>query len=482
MSRLIWKVISKEFPVAVYKCEVCDYVYDEDKEGTKWDDLSEDWTCPVCGSPRSYFKMIEAVEEPTASDSAPAVKSKSIDEFRRSSDKLEETMADIHAMAETGESIIEPMRTRKSVVSWDDILIRGAQLAKIPLNDDESVSTKTVIGPKAKQPLVIDTPVYVSHMSFGALSREVKIALAKGSAMARTAMCSGEGGILPESLENSHKYVFEYVPHQYSVTEENLRRVDAIEIKIGQSSKPGMGGHLPGAKVTKEIAEVRGVPEGVDVVSPSHFDDILTPDDLKRKVAWLRETSGGKPIGVKIAAGHIEADLEVILKANPDFITIDGRPGATGASPKYIKAATSVPTILALYRARQYLDKQGATDISLIITGGLRVSSDFAKALALGADAVAIATAALIACGCQQYRVCHTGKCPVGITTQDPELRARLDIDRSATHLANYLSVCTTELKHFARLTGNNAVAGLSIDDLCTTNSEISEHTAIAHV
>ncbi|MCX6829665.1 MAG: glutamate synthase-related protein [candidate division Zixibacteria bacterium] len=469
--------------MAVYKCDVCDYLYDEDKEGIKWSDLPADWVCPVCGSPKSYFKIVEGdkSEQPTV---APAIKpsAASADDFRRTSDELEIYMADIRTMAETGQSVIEPMRTKKPVISWDDILIKGAQLARIPLNEKEQVSTTTVIGPKAKQPLVIETPIYVSHMSFGALSKEVKIALARGSAAARTAIASGEGGILPESFGNAYKYIFEYVPNRYSVSEENLRKVDAIEIKIGQSSKPGMGGHLPGAKVTKEIAAVRGFEEGHDIISPAHFDDILTPEDLAEKVARLREISGGRPIGVKIAAGNIEADLRIILHAKPDFITIDGRPGGTGASPKYIKAATSLPTIFALYRARKFLDENGGRDISLVITGGLRVSSDFAKALALGADAVAIATAALIACGCQQYRVCHTGKCPVGITTQEPELRARLNIDKSAVQLENFLKVCTTELRDFARLTGNNNVHGLSISDLCTVNSEISNHTEISHV
>jgi glutamate synthase domain-containing protein 2 len=466
--------------MAVYKCTVCNYLYDEVKEGTKWEDLPDDWVCPVCGSAKSYFILVEAGEE--QADSSSKTSTPSLDDFRRTSDDLEVYMADIRAMAETGKSVIEPMRTKKPVVSWDDILIKGAQLARIPLNDDEQVSAATVIGPSARHPLVIETPLYVSHMSFGALSKEVKIALAKGSAAVKTAMCSGEGGILPESLENSYKYIFEYVPNEYSVTEENLKKVDAIEIKVGQSSKAGMGGHLPSPKVTKEIAEIRGFDEGMDIISPAHFDDILTAEDLKRKVSWLRETSGGKPIGVKIAAGNIEADLEVILHAKPDFITIDGRPGATGASPKFVKAATSVPTIFALHRARKFLDEKGASNISLMITGGFRVSSDFAKALALGADAIPIASAALMACGCQQYRLCHADKCPVGVTTQDPELRARFDIDRSTKQLENYLRVCTEELKHFARLTGNNNVHSLSILDLCTTNSEISDHTMVEHV
>jgi len=185
---------------------------------------------------------------------------------------------------------------------------------------------------------------------------------------------------------------------------------------------------------------------------------------------------------VKIAAGDIEDDLEVILYAEPDYITIDGRPGATAAASKYIKAATSVPTIFALYRARKYLDEHGAKDVSLVITGGLRVSSDFAKALALGADAVAIGTAALIACACQQYRMCHTGLCPVGVTTQKPALRGRLQSDISARQLEHFLRVSTDELRDFARLTGNDDVHALSIRNLCTTCSEISGHTAIPHV
>ncbi|MCP4686227.1 MAG: hypothetical protein GY867_12380 [bacterium] len=176
------------------------------------------------------------------------------------------------------------------------------------------------------------------------------------------------------------------------------------------------------------------------------------------------------------------ADLEFILASEPDFITLDGRSGATGASPRYIKAATSVPTIFALYRARRYLDSSGNKDVSLVITGGLMVSSDFAKALAIGADAIAIATAALMACGCQQYRICHTGKCPMGIATQGPNSRKRLDIEESAVNLANCFRACTSELRHFARLTGNDDVHRLALSDLCTTNSEISGHTDIEHV
>ncbi len=469
--------------MAQYQCDVCQFIYDEDKEGTPWKDLPDDWVCPVCGTAKKYFTLFEGppVEEKTP---APAYEEETglqipID-LQKTTSPVEDDFEDIHEMAESGKSVNEPMRTKKPTISWDEILFKGAQLATVPLNADEQVSTQTIIGPRAKKPLVIDTPVYVSHMSFGALSKEAKIALAKGSAAAKTAMCSGEGGILPESIASAYKYIFEYVPNQYSVTEENLKRVDAVEIKIGQSAKPGMGGHLPAHKVTEEIAAIRGFQPGEEIISPSHFKDINNKEELKQKVDWLREVSEGKPIGVKIAAGHITADLEVALFANPDFITIDGRAGATGSAPKFIKAATSVPTIFALLTARKALEDR--EEVSLIITGGLRVSSDFAKALALGADAVAIATAALIAIGCQQYRICNTGKCPVGITTQDPVLRSRCNSDKSARRLANFLRVVTEELKDFARLTGKRDVHHLSITDLFTANSEISNFTPIEHV
>ena len=477
--------------MARYTCEVCGYVYDEEKEGMKFEALPDDWACPVCESGKNCYKLFQDAPnqdgpnedarggpEPAASGGPTAPAS----DLERPFDDFELAMKDIHRIAETGASIIEPMRTRAPSFSWDDILIKGAQLAKIPLNHEEPVRTETVIGPKAAIPLVLDSPVYITHMSFGAISREAKIALARGSAAVKTAVCSGEGGILPESFEHAHKYIFEYVPNRYSVTEENLRRVDAIEIKFGQSAKPGMGGHLPGEKVTDEIAAIRGFPKGADIISPAHFEDILTREDLKGTVDRLRETSGGRPIGVKFAAGDIEGDLEVALHAEPDFITIDGRAGATGAAPKFVKAAASVPTIFALWRARKFMDQMGAADVSLLITGGFRISPDFAKALALGADAVAIGTAALMACGCQQYRMCGSGKCPMGIATQDPELRARLDIDRAAKGVENFLRVSTEELKDFARLTGNRDVHELSIHDLCTTNSEISNHTEIEHV
>ncbi len=228
---------------------------------------------------------VEAAGEPTESSQ--------LARWKRSSDDVERHLDEIHTIAETGRSIIEPMRTRKATTSWDDLLIKGAQLATLPLNDEEPVCTETILGPRAAKPLVIDTPIMVSHMSFGALSREIKTALARGSAAVGTAICSGEGGLLEDEWANAHRYIFEYVPNRYSVTDENLRRVSAIEIKFGQSAKPGMGGHLPGNKVTSEIAAVRGRQEGRDIISPAHFSDVHSPDDLRRLVDSLRRDPRG---------------------------------------------------------------------------------------------------------------------------------------------------------------------------------------------
>lgn len=464
--------------MAKYKCSVCGYVYDEEKEGKPFRDLEK---CPVCQQPAEKFELLNSEQKTMeAAEEGAQTNSLAYDPALVRTDEKARYMKEIHEMAVSGKSISGAMGTRMNMPNWDDILILGAQLNPAPLNDGEFVNATTVIGKNAKRPMILDGPVYISHMSFGALSKEIKTALSKGAALAHTAMCSGEGGILKEEKSAAYKYIFEYVPNKYSVTDENLRTSDAIEIKIGQGTKPGMGGHLPGEKVTKEIAMLRGKKQGEEVQSPSKFPEIQTKDDLKEMVTMLRNRSDGRPIGVKIAAGRIERDLEYCVYAEPDFITIDGRGGATGSSPYFLREATSVPTIYALYRARKYLDSIHS-DISLVITGGLRVSADFAKAIAMGADAVAVASAPLIAAACQQYRICGSGNCPMGIATQDPELRSRLHVDAAAQRVANYLNVSFAELKTFARITGHQNLHDLSVDDLVTINREISEHTNIEH-
>ena len=474
----------------MYKCSICGYIYNEKEQGKLFSELPEDWKCPICTAPKFLFEEVEQNDEKKqetneSSNDHPIIEDpNSLDylgEYIRTNDNVEKHMDIIHEMAKTGSPVIAPMKTQLPIISWDDILILGAQLNPFPLNEHDDVNTKTTIGKKAKKPMVIESPVYITHMSFGALSKELKISLARGAAANKTAMCSGEGGILPEEMQESYKYIFEYVPNKYSVTDDNLKNSDAIEIKIGQGTKPGMGGHLPAEKVTKEISEIRNKPMDHDIISPSKFEEVNSKEGLKEMVDMLREKSEGRPIGIKIAAGHIEKDLDFIAYANPDFITIDGRGGATGASPKLLKDATTVPTIFALHRARKYLDKNNL-DIDLVITGGLRVASDFAKALAIGADAIAIGSAAMMAAGCQQYRICGSGKCPVGCATQDEELRKRLDVDKSAKRVFNYLHASLEELTSFARITGHKDIHDLNVGDLCTANSEISNYTDIPHV
>ena len=459
--------------MAIYKCNICGAIYDEEKEERPFSELD---ACPVCKQPSSCFQIVSGEDKNMIGKSYSG--ELDYDEATARRDSSCRYMAEIHEMAVTGRTIGGSMSTQMPMPGWDDILMLGAQLNPPPLDDDVAVDTTTVIGKHAKKPMVLDSPIYISHMSFGALSREIKIALAQGSAMAKTAMCSGEGGILPEEKQAAYKYIFEYIPNKYSVTSENLRTSDAIEIKIGQGTKPGMGGHLPGEKVTAEIADIRGKKQGEDIQSPSKFPELNSKEDLRSMVNTLRELSEGRPIGIKIAAGNIERDLEYCVFAEPDFVTIDGRGGATGSSPLFLREATSVPTIYALSRARKYLDSVHS-EISLVITGGLRVSADFAKALAMGADAVAIASAALIAAACQQYRICGSGNCPVGVATQNPELRGRMQTSAAALRVANFLNVSCKELETFARVTGNSSVHDLSMEQLITLNRDIAEYTGI---
>jgi glutamate synthase (NADPH) GltB2 subunit (EC 1.4.1.13) len=351
-----YSTATEGYCMVLYRCNICGvFEYDTDAGlpsmgiplGTDPRELLPDWHCPICHADASHLTVVDSPlasrNQPYTTEKEPlrdgirmVIPAEGTEDTARipTPAPMEEYLSDIRFMAMTGISVIEPMRTRKSVPSWDDILIAGAQIARIPLNREVEVATRTILGPRAARPMVLEIPLFISHMSFGALSREAKIALARGSAAVGTAIGSGEGGILEDERRNAYRYIFEYVPNRYSVTEENLASVDAIEIKLGQSAEPGLGAHLPGRKVTPEIARVRGFPEGTDIISPAAFDDIRNGEDLARKIEWLRSRSGGRPIGVKIAAGNIREDLEVLIQARPDFITLDGRPGGTGAAPK----------------------------------------------------------------------------------------------------------------------------------------------------
>lgn len=474
--------------MTTYVCDIC-YVYQYkathgDKgtniqPGTHPKDFPNDWECPFCGSNADHL-MPEEAETPIKAEDLPHF-AEYLAKWTRQKDELEKDMETIHSMAIHAESVFSSMRTKLDATSWDSLLFLGAQMATLPLNEDEEVSLMTVIGPKSKRPLELSMPVFVSHMSFGALSKEAKLSLARGSAKVGTAIGSGEGGVLKEELDTAGRYIFEYVPNRYSYNIEDMKRVDAIEVKIGQSTKPGMGGHLPGEKVTAEIAELRGFPIQTDIISPARFPDIDGVDGFRELIDELRSAGNGVPVGLKIAAGHIEKDLDMVMEAGADFVTIDGRPGGTGSTLNYVKDSTSIPTVIALDRARRHIDDAGS-DLTLVITGGLRSSADVAKALAMGADAVALGTACLMAIGCQQYRLCNTGKCPTGVTTQNPELRLRLVADYSAKRLANFLNTMASELKDFSRLTGRSDVHDLSCDDLVCTDLNLSRSMSIRHM
>lgn len=368
---------------------------------------------------------------------------------------------------------------RTTLPKWSDIQFLPAQLAKRPLLDHEQVSTQVTIGPNARRPLRLEMPLFVSDMSFGALSKEAKIALSKGAELAGTGICSGEGGMLPEEQRNNSRYFYELASAQFGFSWEKLDNVQAFHFKGGQGAKTGTGGHLPGTKVTAEIAKVRGLRAGETAISPATFPNLKDIDDFRSFAQKVRDRTGGIPIGFKIAASHIEADIQFALDVGVDYIILDGRGGGTGSAPTILRDNSNVPTIPALARARKYLDRAGAGNVTLVITGGLRIAEDFAKALMLGADAIAVSNAALQAIGCLGMRACGTNNCPVGIATQKESLRSRLIVERSAEQLANYFGATNQLIKVIARACGYDDVAKFERGDLSTFSYGMHRLTGI---
>jgi methylamine---glutamate N-methyltransferase subunit C len=363
---------------------------------------------------------------------------------------------------------------------WDDIQLLTAQLHRPPLIDDAQVGTDVVIGPRAQKPLRLAIPLFVSDMSFGALSEEAKIALARGAEAAGTGICSGEGGMLPEEQSSNSRYFYELASGRFGYSIDKVKLAQAFHFKSGQAAKTGTGGHLPGNKVTRRIAEVRGLAEGQDAISPARFADLETPADYAAVAREVREATGGTPIGLKLSAQHIEKDIDFVLAAGADYIILDGRGGGTGAAPNVFKNNISVPTIPALARARRHLDRSGASDVTLIATGGMRTEGDFLKALALGADALALANAPLQAIGCLGMRACHTNNCPVGIATQKEHLRARLEIARSAQRLENWFSATIQLMRVMARACGHNHLSKFTHTDLVTWSRDMADLSGVA--
>ena len=363
---------------------------------------------------------------------------------------------------------------RDRLPSWDEIQILTAQFARRPLASDAEVDCALVIGPEARRPLRLEMPLLVTDMSFGSLSREAKIALAMGAEQAGTAICSGEGGMLPEEQAENSRYLFELGPARYGYSEDILHKIQAFHFKGGQSAKTGVGGVLPGAKVPEEIAKVRGIEAGQDAVSPPVIPDLETPAEFRRFADGVREKTGGIPVGFKLSANHVEQDLAFALEAGADYVILDGRGGGTGASPALLRDHISVPTIPALARARHYLDLRGASGrVTLIVTGGLRTPADCIKALALGADGIALGNSAIQAVGCVGARICHTNRCPSGVATQDPELRRRMDPQEGGERLGRFLGASMELMKVLSRAAGRARLADLGREDLITFNREL---------
>lgn len=369
---------------------------------------------------------------------------------------------------------------RTSVPRWDDIQVLTAQLQKLPLFDDDPVSTKVVIGPNAKKPLELEIPLFVSDMSFGALSQEAKTALSRGAQMAGTGICSGEGGMLPEEQAENSRYFYELASARFGYSDDKVAKTQAFHFKGGQGAKTGTGGHLPGNKVSGKIAEVRNLKPGTAAISPPRFSDLSNTQEFADFGDHIRSITGGIPIGFKLSAQHIEKDIDFALEAKADYIILDGRGGGTGAAPTIFRDHISVPTIPALARARRHLDTSAAKGVTLIATGGLRTAPDFVKALALGADALAVSNSAMQAIGCIAMRACNSNNCPVGIATQKDHLRQRLEIAASATRLKNFFLASTDLMKVLARACGHHDLSHFNIDDLSTYDEQMARLTGIA--
>lgn len=413
-----------------------------------------------------------------------------------------EAISEVHALAQLGRYQVRGFNTfNKRLPTFDDLTFVPATLTRLPLEGyREYCDTTTILGGGrglVSEPIKLDIPIYVASMSFGALSASAKAALGHGASKVGTMTCTGEGGMLEEERAASTKLVYQMSAARYGLDLDHLRRADGVEIIVGQGAKPGTGGLLLGMKISPRVAKMRTLPEGADQRSTSRHPDWLGADDLAVKIEELRiATNYRVPIFVKMGATRPRYDVAVAAKAGADVIVVDGAEGGTGASPEMMLNHTAIPTMSAIRAARESLDECGMSGkVSLVISGGIRSGTDVAKCLALGADAVMIGNSAMMALGCNSPRYfddyaklgtspgachhCHTGLCPVGIATQNPELEERMNVAAGAERVARFLAAMTMEVSLLAKACGKSSVHNLEAEDLRALSFEASAFTGV---
>lgn len=393
------------------------------------------------------------------------------------------TLNEISRKAHAGSYKIRSTGSTRILPTFDDLVITPAQVSRPPIDKyREPCRTDVVLGSRfAEKPLELETPIMIGAMSFGALSKDAKMALAIGASLAGTAANTGEGGMLPEERKLANKLIAQYASGRFGVSADYLNSADAVEIKIGQGAKSGMGGHLLGEKVTAEVSKIRNIPEGADALSPARHMDIVGPEDLSMKISQLREiTNWQVPIMVKFAAGRVKDDVKIAAKGGADIIVVDGMQGGTGAGPDVIMEHAGIPTLAAIVEADKALKEVNLrSSVNLVAGGGIRNGADVAKAIALGADAVYIATSAIVALGCKTCQMCFKGNCRKGIATQDMTLRHRLNYKERGIELARYIKAMTEEACMLVQQGGNTHISKIEKQDLKSLSLEASALTGV---